>query len=1406
MKKRLLSISLALTMVLSLLPTVATAAESTVDPEVQQPTSTITEGSSIQTGANPENEPLLDDQTVSVTDNNAAHTAVKTIEVLDEAGLRQAVTQAQAEIVLKNSITLSQSLVIDQPVTIDGQKNTITGVVDLQNGTLRNVVLTAAQNNQVFFTIGSTKENHITMENVTVKYPCVETSKTVSKVLNGNNAAILINNCLFMNEGQNTVTENASEWSFGLSMDTQGESGSFTFTNNRFEGAFRTMLPSINGTVTIQKNTFVNHVYSVNVDAGGSGQEATCITTTDAANHDFLISGNTFDNAGAFYFQKTQNAKVMDNTFNFDQFEHFIQVAGKAGHPLNLTDNQFMTGSNKIVVIDVADASVVLPAGTPAVSYWAWADTPQESRPADYRSYVYEYNADGSRMFRPSTSAALNAFFNPVPGNIGVADGDIMVLEDDMEISTPIVIKNNVTLDLGNHTLTGNDCRVFHVKSGILNLTGNGTVTSIKPPNGTLVDTSSVIRVGDNSETKAAGLVIGKDVTIEAPDTYGVGAFGTNHGKTITVAGKIHAGPNAALGGNGSEGLGDTVFTVEPTAVLTSDQSAAIYHPQVGTLTIHGGTITGNTGIEMRAGSLTVNGGTITGGSGEPTADPNGNGTTSTNTGIAIVQHTTKKPIQVNINGGTISGGAAVYESNPQKNPADGSNAVSVNVQNTVLKGDVKADGFGSVNLNEVTVEGTVAQSGTGSVSLNKTTVTESVTKAEDSGSMGIVDSTIASGSAPIGATIVNSTVNGEMINTSPTEGQVAMVGSKTYATLQDAITAATPGDTVTLLADIDTLDKLNGSDPVSGSNIFLLGIHKSITINGNHKVISITMPETATNRSQALQITENTTVTLDGVKLDITGADRAADKGDAIDVYGTLKLANKSVITLSNVANGFVMQGGENAKVTVIGGSTITADGIKGHFSNGGIWEIKDSKVSIGNCGTHGLSVEKITVDNATVTVDQAGYTGIYASEITLLNNANVSVTNSATSPNLETNPAYQGKGAVQLKNDNGQLTVENSTLTLTGNGNGQDAGQQTIYVGEGTVTIENSYVTGEIVQTRANKYIVTVKNGDVVVKQEIVSGKYTLPDTPSKNGYTFLGWSDGSDTYEAGATVTITKNTIFTAQWHKDSSGSGGSSSSSGDYPVSVDTVKNGSVIVTPKRADKGDTVTVTVKADKGYVLNELVVTDKNGNAMKLKDLGNGKFSFTMPGSKVTVDASFKQVETALEGRFSDVTKSDYYYNAVLWAVDQGITSGTTATTFSPNASCTRAQMVTFLWRANGSPKAAKVNSFTDVSADAYYYDAVLWAAEKGITSGTTATTFSPDAVLTRAQTVTFLWRANGSPVVNYAMNFADVDGSTYYAEAVRWAVSEGITAGTSSDRFSPDADCTRAQIMTFMYRNAQ
>lgn len=187
----------------------------------------------------------------------------------------------------------------------------------------------------------------------------------------------------------------------------------------------------------------------------------------------------------------------------------------------------------------------------------------------------------------------------------------------------------------------------------------------------------------------------------------------------------------------------------------------------------------------------------------------------------------------------------------------------------------------------------------------------------------------------------------------------------------------------------------------------------------------------------------------------------------------------------------------------------------------------------------------------------------------------------------------------------------------------------------------------------------------------------------------------------------------------------------------------------------------------------------------------------------ANTTVYAKWTQSGTA-QNPFVDVKEGAYYYDAVLWAVEQKITSGTSATTFSPDASCTRAQMVTFLWRAAGSPKVENgKNPFADVKADAYYYDAVLWAVEKGVTSGTSATTFSPDATVTRGQTVTFLYRNAGSPEVSGTMPFADVEADAYYAKAVQWAVQQKITTGTSETTFSPMSDCTRGQIVTFLYR---
>lgn len=306
-------------------------------------------------------------------------------------------------------------------------------------------------------------------------------------------------------------------------------------------------------------------------------------------------------------------------------------------------------------------------------------------------------------------------------------------------------------------------------------------------------------------------------------------------------------------------------------------------------------------------------------------------------------------------------------------------------------------------------------------------------------------------------------------------------------------------------------------------------------------------------------------------------------------------------------------------------------------------------------------------------------------------------------------------------------------------------------------------------------------------------------LPNTTKT--YTFtVNVSGDMSNYEGGpatCTVSVTRRSS--------GGGGGGSSSSSSSSAVSVDSGRNGSVSVSPKNASKGTTVTITVKPDKGYEVDEIIVTDSKGNELKVTRKSDTRYTFTMPSGKVTVEASFVEIEDAPdEGMaFVDVPANAYYADAVAWAVENGITSGTSDTTFSPNAACTRAQMVTFLWRAAGSPKAVGNNPFTDLDASAYYYDAVLWAVSEGITSGTSATTFGPNATVTRGQTVTFLYRASGSPASS-GNSFADVAPDAYYANAVAWAVSEGITSGTGNNAFSPDADCTRGQIVTFMYRN--
>ena len=265
----------------------------------------------------------------------------------------------------------------------------------------------------------------------------------------------------------------------------------------------------------------------------------------------------------------------------------------------------------------------------------------------------------------------------------------------------------------------------------------------------------------------------------------------------------------------------------------------------------------------------------------------------------------------------------------------------------------------------------------------------------------------------------------------------------------------------------------------------------------------------------------------------------------------------------------------------------------------------------------------------------------------------------------------------------------------------------------------------------------------------------------------------------------------------------GGGGGGFSAPSYSVSVDDVKHGTVTVSPESASKGDTVTITATPDKGYTLESLTVLDKDGKALALTDKGGGRYTFVMPAGKITVKAVFMDDNTMLNF-FTDVHAEDYYYDAVLWAAQEGVTGGTSDTLFAPNAGCTRAQAVTFLWCAAGSPEPkSAAMPFTDVPAGSYFEKAVLWAVENDVAKGVSETAFAPDASCTRAQIVTFLWRAQQSPASGGENPFTDVPAAAYYYNAVLWAVENDVAKGVSETAFAPADNCTRAQIVTMIYR---
>ena len=690
----------------------------------------------------------------------------------------------------------------------------------------------------------------------------------------------------------------------------------------------------------------------------------------------------------------------------------------------------------------------------------------------------------------------------------------------------------------------------------------------------------------------------------------------------------------------------------------------------------------------------------------------------------------------------------------------------------------------------------------------------------------------------------------------------VAKVGDTYYKTLADAVTAA-DNATVTLLKDVTAnvtipADKtitlnLNGMTLTNVDDHTILN-NGNLTITGTGRVDNISHAKGALYNKGTVVINGGTfdrsrengmnkdesgqnswytiknvgTMTInDGATVQTAGNNAALGKFSSLvsngyfntNDYNTNKGLEQPILTI----DGGTFRGGLNtiknddrARLTINGGtfSNYYQAVVQNHniaeITGGTFTAASDANTEtygIYNCGCGA------DIDLGTLTVSGGTFTGAtYAVAEVSSQNAIVNISGGQ----------FAGTKAAIIKR-----RTSNATIAISGGSFSQPVKKDYL---DSSLNAELKRASGETpysYYTSMNDALAAAKPGDTVtdlkattelkvtltmkyndgatadITYNVASGTtITLPTPAHRSGYTFNGWYDGSKFYAAGASYKVSATATLNASWSYISSGS---SSYDPTYSVSTPSkTENGSVTVSPKSASKGDTVTITVKPDSGYVLETLTVTDKNGDELKLTDKGNGKYTFTMPGSKVEVKATFMEDNSVLNF-FYDVPNGAYFYEAVKWAVDKGITNGLSDTMFGPYESCTRAQIVTFLWRATGSPEPKTASSFTDVPANAYYAKAVAWAVENGITNGMTATMFAPDATCTRGQSVTFLYRALKG-TASGSTNFTDVQSDAFYADAINWAVANNVTNGTSNTTFSPNADCTRAEIVTFLYRAYQ
>ena len=635
----------------------------------------------------------------------------------------------------------------------------------------------------------------------------------------------------------------------------------------------------------------------------------------------------------------------------------------------------------------------------------------------------------------------------------------------------------------------------------------------------------------------------------------------------------------------------------------------------------------------------------------------------------------------------------------------------------------------------------------------------------------------------------------------------VAKVGGTYYKTLADAVAAA-DNNTVTLLKDVTaditipagktmTLD-LNGKTLTNVNDHTILN-NGNLTITGTGKVDNISHAKGA--------LYNKGTVVVNGGTFD-----RSKENGKTSNDSGS-----NSWYTIKNVGSMTIHDG---ATVQTAGNNTtlgkFSSLVSNGYFNAGDYTNNRGLEQPIltidGGTFRGGLNTIK-NDDHAKLTINGGTFSNYYQAVVQNHNIAEITggTFTAASDANAKTYGIYNCGCGAEI--DLGTLTVsggtftgatyavadvssENADVTISG---GQFAGTKAAIVKSSTSKATIAVSGGKF---SSDPSVYVVGNGNTnIVKRDGSEGAYTYT-VLAKSGLTSgVYLTNPSGALASNYYVSSTANGVWTVSYSAPYSG--GSSSYDPTYSVSTPSkTEHGTVTVSPKNASKGDRVTVTVKPDSGYVLETLTVTDKNGNELTLKDKGNGKYTFTMPAGKVEVKATFME-DNSMLNFFYDVPNNAYFYEAVKWAVKNGITTGVGDNLFAPEQPCTRAQIVTFLWRAAGSPEPkGAASGMSDVVSGSYYEKAVAWAIENGITTGTTTSTFSPDATCTRAQAVTFLARALNAKAAS-AAEFSDVPTGSYFADAVAWAAANGVTEGIGGGLFGSDNDCTRGQIVTFLYR---